>query len=93
MAILLASLFVSGTALACQFDSDCSGLGATCQKPMGSMHGWCVGEFDPKSKYDLHPPSSVIDLKHQKGISCSEDKDCGKGGRCLIRSGVDGVCL
>jgi hypothetical protein len=87
---LYAALTVS--ALACQFDTDCS-PGSSCKKRSGDIYGICIGGLSPGNSNDQQPVKAPLDLNGTYGNTCSFDTDCGPGSKCQKGSGINGVCL
>ena len=92
ISFVVAMAFSSGTAFACQFDTDCN-VGSKCYKPNNSLYGWCVGGLKPGNQNDQKPARDPLDITHKKGNTCQFDIDCGVGGQCVKGSGLYGTCL
>jgi hypothetical protein len=91
--IVLASLLLSTSALACSFDTDCR-PGSQCLKTSGSIYGVCAGGLSPGNSNDREPVYSPLDTNRTYGNTCSFDTDCGPGGHCVKgSSSINGVCM
>ncbi len=95
LGVLIVTLFMVPTAIACKFDTDCA-VGSRCQK-LNALDGVCVGGMRPGNDND-RKPKEWIDFNKpgnkKTGNTCSFDTDCGVGGRCAKEQGqLKGACL
>ena len=87
--VIMAGL--TGSALACQFDTDCN-PGSQCIKQSGAIYGMCMGGIAPGNSNDQQPAQFFPDINQTRGNTCSFDTDCGPGGRCMKGAGIYGTC-
>jgi hypothetical protein len=92
-AFLVLTLLGPASALACQFDTDCS-VGSVCVKQRGQIYGYCAAGMNPGNDNDRKPVRDPLDVNRSAGNTCQFDTECGPGSRCLKERGqIEGVCV
>ena len=85
-------LVTAGSALACQFTTDCR-PGSQCVKQRGQLYGVCMGGIAPGNTNDRRPVYSPLDPNRTYGNTCRFSTDCGPGSSCVKGSGIYGTCV
>jgi hypothetical protein len=92
LVLTLALSLLSGSAFACQFNTDCA-VGSKCMKESGKLEGICMGGMNPGNNNDRKPygQRGYGSSNENTGNTCSFDTECGIGAKCY-KSGIKGVC-
>ncbi|MEM7360634.1 MAG: hypothetical protein AAF431_16195 [Pseudomonadota bacterium] len=85
-------LFYAPAALSCNFDTDC-GIDSSCVVPKGEETGYCLDNNIPEEEAKEKSIRKRLDVRGKSGKSCTSDRECGLGNRCLRRAGrLRGSC-
>ena len=79
-------------AMSCNYDTDC-GIDSSCVIPKGEESGYCLDNSAPEQEAKEKSIRKRLDARGKSGKSCTSDRECGLGNRCLRQAGrLRGSC-
>lgn len=84
--VSLVMLAFSSAAFSCSFDTDC-GIDSSCVIPRGEQTGYCAEKNTPEEGAKEKSIRKRLDIGGKSGKSCTADRECGLGSRCIRRAG------